>query len=120
VKDVLRVHRLRDTESYRMGMFLMGAYQEILGDLHNLFGDTNAVHVRLNDHGYDVTHVIKGDSMNQVLRYVQYDPEVMTERVRQQAERALAAGRITLNQMKLLLEHYEQSLRSYTYLTDDE
>jgi arginine decarboxylase len=120
VKDVLRVHPLRDAESYRMGMFLMGAYQEILGDLHNLFGDTNAVHVRVNDHGYDVTHVIKGDSMNQVLRYVQYDPEVMTERVRQQAERALAAGRITLNQMKLLLEHYEQSLRSYTYLTDEE
>jgi arginine decarboxylase len=120
VKDVLRVHRLRDQESYRMGMFLMGAYQEILGDLHNLFGDTNAVHVRVNDHGYDVTHVIKGDSMNQVLRYVQYDPEVMTERIRQQAERALTAGRITLNQMKLLLEHYEQSLRSYTYLTDEE
>jgi arginine decarboxylase len=119
VKDVLPVHPLRDDESYRLGMFLMGAYQEILGDLHNLFGDTNAVHVRITEQGYEISHLIKGDSMNQVLNYVQYDAVDVTERVRRQAERALRAGRITLRQMRLLMEHYEDSLRGYTYLTDE-
>ncbi|MDW8363734.1 MAG: biosynthetic arginine decarboxylase [Myxococcales bacterium] len=120
VAHVLPVHELREGEPYRLGMFLTGAYQEILGDLHNLFGDTNAVHVRLSESGYDVVHVIKGDEMHEVLRYVQYDPEAMVERVRRQAERALSAGRITPQQMKRLMRHYEQSLRSYTYLTDEE
>jgi arginine decarboxylase len=119
VKDVLPVHPLRDDQSYRLGMFLMGAYQEILGDLHNLFGDTNAVHVRITEQGYEISHLIKGDSMNQVLNYVQYDATDVTERVRRQAERALRAGRITLRQMRLLMEHYEDSLRGYTYLTDE-
>jgi arginine decarboxylase len=101
-------------------MFLNGAYQEILGDMHNLFGDTNVVHVRLTEHGYEVSHVIKGDTMHDVLRFVQYDPEVMMEQVRRQAERALGNGRITLPQMKLLLRNYERSMRSYTYLTDED
>ncbi len=118
VKEVLPVHELSGDQPYRLDMFLVGAYQEILGDLHNLFGDTNAVHVRVTDSGYEVSHVIKGDHMTDVLRYVQYDPEGMTERVRRQAERALAAGQITLPQMRTLMEHYEESLRSYTYLTN--
>jgi arginine decarboxylase len=118
VKEVLPVHELEEEEPYRLGMFLVGAYQEILGDLHNLFGDTNAVHVRVTDQGYEVSHVIKGDQMADVLRYVQYDPQGMAERVRRQAERALAAGQMTLPQMRTLMEHYEESLRSYTYLTN--
>jgi arginine decarboxylase len=103
-----------------MGMFLNGAYQEILGDLHNLFGDTHAVHVRVTDYGYRVSHVIKGDSMTDVLRFVEHQPESMIESVREQAEAALNRGRMTLEQMKLLMQHYEKAMGSYTYLTEDE
>jgi arginine decarboxylase len=119
VKSTLAVHTLKDNESYFLGMFLNGAYQEILGDLHNLFGDTNAVHVELTDSGYQIGHVIKGDSVSEVLRYVEYQPESMVEAVRRQAERAVGQGRITNEQMRTLMQHYEESLRSYTYLTDD-
>ncbi len=119
VKSTLAVHTLSDTESYFLGMFLNGAYQEILGDLHNLFGDTNAIHVELTDNGYQIGHVIKGDSISDVLRYVEYQPENMVEAVRRQAERAVSQGRITNEQMRTLLQHYEESLRSYTYLTED-
>lgn len=119
-KHALPVHRLKVGERYYMAMFLMGAYQEILGDLHNLFGDTHAVHVRMTETGYQVAHVVKGDSMDNVLRYVQYDPDIMTERVRSQAEDAYQAGRITLPQMKLLMDLYERSLRGYTYLAPQE
>ncbi|MEM9193781.1 MAG: biosynthetic arginine decarboxylase [Myxococcota bacterium] len=118
-RRVLDVHPFRPGQPYYMAMFLIGAYQEILGDLHNLFGDTHAVHVSLSDHGYHVSHLVKGDSMHDVLRYVSYDPETMTERVRQQAEEALQRGAIELPQMRLLMEHYEESLRSYTYLSSD-
>jgi arginine decarboxylase len=119
VKSTLAVHTLNDGENYFLGMFLNGAYQEILGDLHNLFGDTNAVHVELTENGYQIGHVIKGDSVSEVLRYVEYQPENMIEAVRRQAERAVSQGRITNEQMRTLMHHYEESLRSYTYLTED-
>lgn len=119
-KPVLEVHAVKPDQPYMMGIFLNGAYQEILGDLHNLFGDTNAVHVRLtDDDDYEVSHVVKGDSIHEVLDYVEYEPSVMVERMRLQAERAKREGRITVDQVKLLLRHYEESLGSYTYLTDD-
>jgi arginine decarboxylase len=121
VKRVLPVHRWREGERYFMGIFLNGAYQEILGDLHNLFGDTNAVHVRLDgEGGYEVSHFVKGDTITQVLEYVEYEPGAMVERVRRQAERARRQGLITFDQVKLLMKHYEESLGSYTYLTQDE
>jgi arginine decarboxylase len=120
VKSTLDVHPLKEGEHYFMGMFLNGAYQEILGDLHNLFGDTNAVHVELSDTGYQITHVVKGDSVSEVLKYVQYNPDNMVEAVRKQAERAVSQGRITNEQLRTLLQHYEDSLRSYTYLTDND
>jgi arginine decarboxylase len=121
VKRVLPVHRWREGERYFMGIFLNGAYQEILGDLHNLFGDTNAVHVRLDgEGGYEVSHFVKGDTITQVLEYVEYEPGAMVERVRRQAERARRQGLITFDQVKLLMKHYEDSLGSYTYLTTDE
>lgn len=119
VKGTLDVHPYRPDEPYVLGMFLNGAYQEILGDLHNLFGDTNAVHVELTDYGYRVTHVVKGDSMTEVLRYVAHQPEEMIESVREQAESALSSGRITLQQMKLLMRHYERTMGVYTYLVAD-
>jgi arginine decarboxylase len=121
VKNVLEVHPLVPSEPYYLGLFLNGAYQEILGDLHNLFGDTNAVHVRLGeDQGYHVAHVVKGDSVAEVLHYVQYKTDDMVERVRQQAESALRTNQITLPQMRLLMQHYEESLGKYTYLSSDE
>ena len=119
VQRSLHVHPVRRGEPYLLGMFLGGAYQEILGDLHNLFGDTNAVHVRLEDYGYSVANVIKGDAIDEVLRYLQYDPEEMVERVRKQAERALNHGRMTLPQLRTFMRHYEKSLRGYTYLKGD-
>jgi len=121
VKNVLEVHPCVASDPYYMGLFLNGAYQEILGDLHNLFGDTNAVHVRLgDDQGYRVEHVVKGDSVAEVLHYVQYQTENMVDRVRQQAERALRTNQITLPQMRLLMRHYEEALGKYTYLSDDQ
>jgi arginine decarboxylase len=119
VQHSLDLHPVRPGEEYFIGMFLGGAYQEILGDLHNLFGDTNAVHVRLEDYGYSVAHVIKGDAIDEVLRYLQYDPEEMVELVRKQAERALNQGRMTLPQLRTFMRHYEESLRGYTYLQGD-
>jgi len=121
VKRVLPVHTFREEQRYFMGIFLNGAYQEILGDLHNLFGDTNAVHVRLDgEGGYELGHFVKGDEIREVLSYVEYEPGVMIERVRRQAERARRQGLITFDQVKLLMKHYEDSLGSYTYLTTDE
>jgi len=121
VKRVLPVHPFREEQRYYMGIFLNGAYQEILGDLHNLFGDTNAVHVRLDgEGGYELGHFVKGDEIREVLSYVEYEPGVMIERVRRQAERARRQGLITFDQVKLLMKHYEDALGSYTYLTADE
>jgi arginine decarboxylase len=119
VKATLDVHAWEPSQPYILGMFLNGAYQEILGDLHNLFGDTNAVHVELGDTGYRVRHVIRGDTMTDVLKYVGHMPERMIEAVREQAEDALEQGRINAQQMRLLMRHYQRALDSYTYLTGD-
>jgi arginine decarboxylase len=121
VKRVLAVHPWREDQRYFMGIFLNGAYQEILGDLHNLFGDTNAVHVALDgEGGYEISHFVKGDEIREVLSYVEYEPGVMIERVRRQAERARRMGLISFDQVKMLMKHYEDALGSYTYLTADE
>jgi arginine decarboxylase len=116
VKNVLELHPLLPDKPYYLGMFLGGAYQEIMGNLHNLFGDTNAVHIRMTPKGYQVQHVVKGDTMTDVLGYVQYDVEDMVENIRLRSERALQDNQITLAESQLLLKHYEQSLSQYTYL----
>jgi arginine decarboxylase len=97
-------------------MFLGGAYQEIMGNLHNLFGDTNTVHIKLTPKGYQIEHVVKGDSVTEVLGYVQYDAEDLVESIRKQTEQALQEGTITLQESQRLLRNYEQSLSGYTYL----
>jgi arginine decarboxylase len=117
VRSTLDVHPYDPNQTYILGMFLNGAYQEILGDLHNLFGDTHAVHVSLSDYGYRINHVIRGDRMTEVLRYVEHDPDSMVESVREQAEHALSQGRMTLEQMRLFMRHYEEAMSGYTYLT---
>jgi len=105
---------------YLLAVFLVGAYQEILGDLHNLFGDTDAVHVRLDqDGGYSVEHYVEGDAVDEVLAYVQYDRRALSERVRRTIERALRAGKISLEDSALLRRRYDQGLNDYTYLSDE-
>mgnify|MGYP002777176100 CR=1 FL=1 len=117
VKHVLELHPLKSGQPYYLGMFLSGAYQEIMGNLHNLFGDTNAVHIHLTPKGYQIEHVVKGDTMTEVLGYVQYDSEDLIESIRQQTEQALQEKRITIQESQLLLQNYERSLSRYTYLT---
>jgi len=113
---MLELHPLQPGQDYILGMFLGGAYQEIMGNLHNLFGDTNTVHIQLTPKGYAVEHVVKGDTMGEVLGYVQYDGEDLVERIRRQAEQALEERGITLEQSQALIRRYEQSLSRYTYL----
>jgi arginine decarboxylase len=116
VKSLLELHTLQPNSPYYLGMFLNGAYQEIMGNLHNLFGDTNTVHIRLTPKGYRIEHVVRGDTIREVLGYVQYDAADLLENIRNQSEQALQEGRITLQEAQLLLKNYEQSLSSYTYL----
>jgi arginine decarboxylase len=117
VKSVLELHPFKPGEPYYLGMFLNGAYQEIMGNLHNLFGDTNAIHIQLTPKGFQIQHVVKGDTMSEVVSYVQYDSEDMVENIRQRCELALEENRITLAESQRLLQTYEQSLRRYTYLS---
>ncbi|MBW4574475.1 MAG: biosynthetic arginine decarboxylase [Aphanothece sp. CMT-3BRIN-NPC111] len=117
VKPVLELHPLKPGEPYYLGLFLAGAYQEILGNLHNLFGDTNAVHIHLTPKGYQIEHVVKGDTMTEVLSYVQYDAEDLVESIRRRAELALVEKRITIQESQRLLQNYERSLSRYTYLS---
>ena len=120
VKDVLELHPWNG-QRYYLGMFLVGAYQEILGDLHNLFGDTHAVHVRLDEEGdYQVQHVVEGEEVRDVLRYVSYEPRELREKVRQVTESALRRGDVTLEDATRLREHYSQALGAYTYLSQDD
>ena len=116
VKPVLELHDFRPDEPYYLGLFLVGAYQEILGDLHNLFGDTNAVHVVLDEPGYRIEHVVEGDTVNEVLSYVQYEPADLIARLRTSAEQALRQGRITAQESARLLQAYRRGLHGYTYL----
>lgn len=108
-------HSLLSTPYY-LGMFLVGAYQEIMGNMHNLFGNTNVVHIHLTPQGYEIEHVVKGDTIAEVLGYVQYDGEDLVENIRRRTEQALQEQKITLEESQLLLQNYECSLRNYTYL----
>jgi arginine decarboxylase len=119
VRNTLELHPHRPDEPYYLGGFLLGAYQEILGDLHNLFGDTNAVHVSLEDDGTpNVDTVIKGDTVTEVLNYVQYSAEKLTDRVRKDVERAVRQGKISVGESRQFLRFYESGLEGYTYLEE--
>jgi arginine decarboxylase len=119
VRNTLQLHPLKEEETYMLGAFLLGAYQEILGDLHNLFGDTNAVHVSIDEDGeYTIDEWIKGDTVREVLAYVQYNGEKLTELLRKDVERAVRAGKISLMESKQLLRFYESGLDGYTYLEE--
>jgi arginine decarboxylase len=124
LRDVQRTLRLHaaDGKPYFLAAFLVGAYQETLGDLHNLFGDTNVAHVSLTEDGtgYTLDHVVEGDRVSEVLSYVEYDRGELMRRVRQHAERAVRAGILSFEQSAALMRRYEEGLAGYTYLEDFE
>ena len=118
VKRTIPLHTVNG-EPYYLGVFLVGAYQEILGDLHNLFGDTHAVHVSLDETGNVVLDaVIKGDTVREVLDYVEFDAETLVRKLRHDVELAVREGRMTFEESGRLLEFYEEGLQGYTYLEE--
>ena len=118
VKKTLALHDYRG-QDYYLGAFLVGAYQEILGDLHNLFGDTNAVHVRISPEGEVILdEVIKGDTVREVLDYVQYKSESLIAALRKSVEAAVREGRLGYEESGRLLRFYEDGLHGYTYQED--
>lgn len=118
VKRALPLHSF-DGQPYYLGAFLVGAYQEILGDLHNLFGDTNAVHIGMEDNGEAIVEtVITGDTVREVLQYVQFDPKTLVDQLQSSVEQAVREGRINDEQAGRFLRFYEASLEGYTYLEE--
>jgi arginine decarboxylase len=118
VRNTLELHTY-DGRPYYLGSFLLGAYQEILGDLHNLFGDTNAVHVSLDEDGeVIVDEFIKGDTVREVLAYVQYSADELLAKMRKEVEKAVRQSKISLNESRQLLRFYETGLEGYTYLEE--
>jgi len=119
VSPTLPLHPLRTGEPYLIGIFMVGAYQEILGDLHNLFGDTHAVHVRMVGEEYQLEQVVEGESVADVLDYVQFHQGVLMERMRRQVQEALESGRISAREANGFLRFYQEGLKGYTYLEED-
>mgnify|MGYP000154716669 CR=1 FL=1 len=117
VKRSLPAHELKENEPYYLASFLVGAYQEILGDLHNLFGDTNAVHVEVHPDGrVEFSNVVMGDTVNKVLKYVQYDKHDLCERWRHALERAVTRGSLSPTESAEIYKIYQSAFEGYTYL----
>ena len=116
ISHCLPVHALKKNEPYYLGVFLVGAYQEILGDMHNLFGDTNAVHVSVDADGYSIDKTIDGETVADVLEYVQYDPKHLVRRLESWVSRAVKEERITVEEGKEFISNYRSGLYGYTYL----
>ncbi|HEY8141924.1 MAG TPA: biosynthetic arginine decarboxylase [Kofleriaceae bacterium] len=120
VKKVLELHPMQNGDGYYLGIFLVGAYQEILGDLHNLFGDTNCVHVSIDENGlYTIEEVFPGDTVTDVLQYVNYSASGLMKKLRQNVEIALRKGLMSLEESKQLIDSYQTGLTGYTYLERD-
>jgi len=116
VKRALELHELKDGEKYYLAAFLVGAYQETLGDLHNLFGDTHVVHVRLHDEGgWWIEEIVKGDTANKVLEYMEYDTDELYPGIARDCERAVQEGRMSLGEAQGVKRFYEQELNGYAY-----
>lgn len=116
ISHYLPVHVLKPKDTYYIGVFLVGAYQEILGDLHNLFGDTNAVHVSVDNEGYQIDQIIDGETVAEVLEYVQYNPKKLVRTVETWVTSAVKAGKISSEEGKEFLSNYRSGLYGYTYL----
>ncbi len=115
-KTFLPVHSLKKNTPYYIGVFLIGAYQEILGDLHNLFGDTNVVHVTMRDTGYNIEQIIDGETVAEVLDYAQYNAKKLVRTVETWVMRSVKQGKISVNEGKEFLANYRSGLYGYTYL----
>ncbi len=116
VKRTMPLHDLKETDEYYLGAFLVGAYQETLGDLHNLLGDTNVVTIRVRDNGeFDFVSELEGDTVEDILSYVEYDTKHLLTRFRETAENAVRDGRITAGQRRAILQAYKTGLQGYTY-----
>lgn len=112
----LPLHPVKPDEHYYIGVFLVGAYQEILGNMHNLFGDTNAVHISVSDEDYTIDQLIDGETVADVLEYVQYDPKKLVRRLEIWVSRAIKDGKITPEEGKEFISNYRAGLYGYTYL----
>ncbi len=116
VSHVLPLHPLRRNEPYYLGVFLVGAYQEILGDMHNLFGDTNAVHISVKDGQYHIDQIFDGETVEEVLDYVQYNPKKLVRQLEIWVTKSVKQGKISLEEGKEFLSNYKSGLYGYTYL----
>ena len=116
VAHYMPVHSLKSKEPYYLGVFLVGAYQEILGDMHNLFGDTNAVHVSVNEKGYTIEQIIDGETVAEVLDYVQYNPKKLVRTLETWVTKSVKEGKISVEEGKEFLSNYRSGLYGYTYL----
>ena len=114
--QILPVHTLRKQEPYYLGVFLVGAYQEILGDMHNLFGDTNAVHISIKDGTYHINQIFDGETVEEVLDYVQYNPKKLVRQLEIWVTKSVKQGKISLEEGKEFLSNYRSGLYGYTYL----
>ena len=116
IGHVLPVHPLKRNEPYYLGVFLVGAYQEILGDMHNLFGDTNAVHISVKDGKYHIDQIFDGETVEDVLDYVQYNPKKLVRQLETWVTKSVKQGKISLEEGKHFLSNYRSGLYGYTYL----
>jgi arginine decarboxylase len=117
VKKFVELHDFSEGERYYIGAFLVGAYQETLGDLHNLFGDTHVVHIRLEDDGnWLIEETVAGDTANKVLEYMEYDVAELAPALARDCERAIREGRMTVAEGQELRRFYERELNGYAYL----
>ena len=119
VSNALPIHPLRSNESYYIGVFLVGAYQEILGDMHNLFGDTTAVHISVYADHYEIDQIIDGETVAEVLDYVQYNPKKLVRNVETWVTQSMKKGKITPEEGREFLSNYRSGLYGYTYLEKD-
>ena len=116
ISHILPVHTLRKNEPYYLGVFLVGAYQEILGDMHNLFGDTNAAHITVKDGRYHIDQIFDGETVEEVLNYVQYNPKKLVRQLEVWVTKSVKKGKISLEEGKEFLSNYRSGLYGYTYL----
>lgn len=116
IGHVLPLHALKNNEPYYLGVFLVGAYQEILGDMHNLFGDTNAAHISVKDGKYNIDQIFDGETVEEVLDYVQYNPKKLVRQLEQWVTKSVKEGKISLEEGKEFLATYRNGLFGYTYL----
>ena len=115
ISHILPVHTLRKKEPYYLGVFLVGAYQEILGDMHNLFGDTNAVHISVDNGKYNIDKTVDGETVAEVLDYVQYNPKKLVRQLEMWVTKSVKEGKISLEEGKEFLANYRSGLYGYTY-----